>query len=248
MPSQDTVAAGSVPEPAGTPAPSSTPPAEGSTGEGFPVKNTFIHYGPPGTPLRSTKRDMTSPQTVPPDFAPEVALAQLRGLPTPGRASGATVPAPPTFPGTAGTVAPLRLFDFLPSPVAQAPSTTPAASLAPTPALPVGGAAPNIVCGGQAPMWQVVAPQVTAPAVGMPGQFMPPPPPLATPEGLQQAVQWSPWGGGPAPAVAAPNSCAAVPTTMPRVAAPAYPAGGPVQMSGCGVGAGFAAYGMMPQQ
>eukprot|EP00442_Polarella_glacialis_P046730 CAMPEP_0115135336 /NCGR_PEP_ID=MMETSP0227-20121206/55664_1 /TAXON_ID=89957 /ORGANISM="Polarella glacialis, Strain CCMP 1383" /LENGTH=356 /DNA_ID=CAMNT_0002542053 /DNA_START=90 /DNA_END=1161 /DNA_ORIENTATION=+ len=59
-----------------TPAPS---PQRGPVG--FPVKNTFIHYGTPI--MRTPNRAMATPKTVPPNFAPEAEAAAAAGLRTP---------------------------------------------------------------------------------------------------------------------------------------------------------------------
>jgi hypothetical protein len=58
------------------------PAKEGAAGNAsgagaFPVKNTFIHYG---TPVRTSTRALASPQTVPPNFAPEGLIAREGGL------------------------------------------------------------------------------------------------------------------------------------------------------------------------
>jgi len=102
----------------------------------LPVKNTFIHYG---TPIRHTTGVRGTPKTVPPDFAPEARLLEPLQIPFPGAAVESQ---PSPIPNTGGRpgpdawragaeqpvqlargrgVAPLRLFDFLPS-----PSTAPA--------------------------------------------------------------------------------------------------------------------------
>lgn len=99
-----------------TPVPSPRP-GRGQCTAMYPVRNTFIHYGT-HTPLRAEKNRLASPKTVPPNFAPEESLA-LETAPVPAwppatRAFMSSA-VPETAPRGAG-VAPLRLFDFLPSP------------------------------------------------------------------------------------------------------------------------------------
>mmetsp|Transcript_64457 Transcript_64457/g.168741 ORF Transcript_64457/g.168741 Transcript_64457/m.168741 type:complete len:126 (+) Transcript_64457:3-380(+) len=125
----------------------------------------------------------------------------------------------------------------------------------------MGGPSPTGACGGHMPMWQVVAPQMAAPAAGVTGHFMPPPPPLAPAEAFQQTMQWHPWSGGPTVIAAPPAGVAGAKAVVNGCMAPAgcgqlrpaasgggcavYPAGSPT-MAGCGTG--FMAFGLMPQQ
>jgi hypothetical protein len=122
-------------------APCSSPRMQGKQQIGsFPVKNTFIHYG---TPVRGTTGCGGTPKTVPPDFAPEAEWLDLSLAPFPyGTQPAPSAPLASPMPNTGGRpgpdawragadregqstrgrgVAPLRLFDFLPSPTIQAP-------------------------------------------------------------------------------------------------------------------------------
>lgn len=168
-----------------------------SPGAAFPVKNTFIHYG---TPLRTTSVGLSTPKTVPPDFAPEAAstcdlapwpFAQpsqspqgpLSPLPNTGgrpglesrrfNAAGAQAPvvsgeADAGATGQRGAVAPLRLFDFLPSPTVQ--------PLPPPQQLSALQHAPL-----HAPILQMQAqPPQALPTIQHPPPQAPPPPPTYT--------------------------------------------------------------------
>eukprot|EP00440_Ansanella_granifera_P065091 gb/GFBE01070581.1/.p1 GENE.gb/GFBE01070581.1/~~gb/GFBE01070581.1/.p1 ORF type:complete len:319 (+),score=51.23 gb/GFBE01070581.1/:1-957(+) len=124
-----------------SPAPSPPRPVANETNLGFPVKNTFIHYG---TPMRTPTRSLATPKTVPPNFKPP---EELRAALPPFAVPRQPQPAVPEWPGHAAApqtqhvqahvvqtaqppaaqqvqglvapragIAPLRLFDFLPSP------------------------------------------------------------------------------------------------------------------------------------
>mmetsp|Transcript_87084 Transcript_87084/g.150254 ORF Transcript_87084/g.150254 Transcript_87084/m.150254 type:complete len:350 (+) Transcript_87084:1-1050(+) len=166
-----------------------------SPGASFPVKNTFIHYG---TPLRTSTAGLSTPKTVPPDFAPEALAAcapwpfsqpsqspqgPLSPLPNTGGRPGPENRRPnavgmqaPAVVGAAdagatgqrGGVAPLRLFDFLPSPTVQ--------PLQPPQQLPTLQPAPL-----QAPMLQMQAqPPQPMPTMQHPSLQAAPPPPTYT--------------------------------------------------------------------
>jgi len=172
----------------------------------FPVKNTFIHYG---TPVRGTTGSRSTPKTVPHDFAPEAEFdASLWPAPiSVGSQPRVSAPISSPMPNTGGRpgpeawraaaerdgqqpargrgVAPLRLFDFLPS-----PTTVPAL---------------------QPPLWQPLEQSVAAPTMAISHHTMAPPPPYApmampTDGSLQastlqassivQPSPWSSWNGG----------------------------------------------------
>lgn len=82
---------------------------EGDTSGNLPVKNTFIHFGSPSRTPVGHRGSLATPKTVPPHFAPEVSNAS-------------TAP-----------IAPLRLFDFLPSPQVANNKSAPTAPTAPNP-------------------------------------------------------------------------------------------------------------------
>jgi len=277
-------------------------------GGAFPVRNTFIHYG---TPLRRTSAGgRASPQTVPPDFAPEAdipwandlqamppfgfqsgGIPLLLGSPMPntggrpqpgagGGGGGAHNPAerallasggPPSpsagsaaapaaragiapqggggegdggAPPTRGVgIAPLRLFDFLPSPTPTlqvppppAPPTLPQTAM---PHQPTAGA------GMQQPLWQrldgTLPMPVAASSGAMGGAYAaaPPPPPFCglPPEGGLQAPTWSPWGaGGPCVPTVAPGVMAGNSMTTVGMGGCAPHAAAAVHGVGCGIG------------
>lgn len=147
-----------------------------------PVKNTFIHYG---TPIRHNTGVRGTPKTVPPDFAPEAELLDASLAPFPGASSGSAIAGPVAspMPNTGGRpgpeafragadrdglpargrgVAPLRLFDFLPSPTVQAPPSQVLQMMPQVPAMIPPSAAPSSsIMGVQAaptlaqPSWSV---------------------------------------------------------------------------------------------
>jgi len=174
----------------------------------LPVRNTFIQYG---TPIRHMTGIRGTPKTVPHDFAPQAELQMQLDhslAPLPGAASGSQ-PAGPLaspMPNTGGRpgpdawragadaaqpnrgrgVAPLRLFDFLPSPTVQAPPSQAPSSqvlqmmpgqampvtnfmappLPPPPAVPSGNACIGIQAAGHIaspPVWQQPCPYSAAP-------------------------------------------------------------------------------------
>lgn len=189
----------------------------------LPVKNTFIHYG---TPIRANTGIHGTPKTVPAHFAPEAELSELFLAPFPGSQPSAPIASP--MPNTGGRpgpeawragadregqpnrgrgVAPLRLFDFLPSPTVQAPppqvlqmmpqapGQVPTTAFMPPP--PPQHAVPNSGCVGiqavSQPFWQA-EPMAQAPCMA--------PAPTYAPmqycaEGLQasslQPPAWPPW-------------------------------------------------------
>lgn len=190
-----------------TPAGSPPRPANGQPVAAFPVKNTFIHYG---TPVRTTMRTAASPKTVPPNFAPEGVLRERAApsaqapflMPVTGlRNSPRTLVTGPVEEGTsakssAGGVAPLRLFDFLPSPTL---------TQAPPPELPnlqsqATVSVPPLVLGNGAttslPLWHRLDISMSPLLVSVPnslGPYTPVSPFSSNAEGFQ-TVSW-PWGG-----------------------------------------------------
>lgn len=205
-----------------TPAPSPPRPGHGQQ-PGHPVRNTFIHYG---TPLRAGTRALASPKTVPPNFAPEVQegltieaawTTQQRQQPTvpewppvarPSATYFSTVerlPLAVEAPNLRGAgIAPLRLFDFLPSPKVQPVQGTavmpqlqgqmppmpvagmPAMQVAPTPQMAFGTA------------FEGAAPQLWHQDVGRMPQPMPAPygavQEVLSSQGFQPAPPWASWG------------------------------------------------------
>lgn len=202
-----------------TPAPS--PPRPAAAGAAYPVRNTFIHYG---TPLRAGARAVASPKTVPPNFAPEESL-QFESVPQavpewpPSVAYQPTMmmmmmmpPAQAVDASRGAGIAPLRLFDFLPSPKVQSvPAGATLHPMAPMPfqmqvaqppPMPFGSAfAPSDGAIGQPQLWTS--------ASDLSRQRMPP---HYVPEGYQPA--WSNWGH---PVVDYPPSMPSVqaPTALP---------------------------------
>lgn len=141
----------------------------GLTPRAFPVKNTFIHYG---TPVSHAQRALASPKTVPPNFAPEQHEEEARAAAIPEeRLPPFTLSyltqscgRPPTAPGPAAAVgqplqgprgqgiAPLKLFDYLPSPKAQqmaplVPQMAPLVPQMPGTQAPPGVAQPQVLLG-----------------------------------------------------------------------------------------------------
>lgn len=189
------------------------------SGAGFPVKNTFIHYG---TPLRTTSVS-SPPKTVPPNFAPEGILADVAPLAAPQMspsafAARAATAIPPETPTQRG-IAPLRLFDFLPSPTMQQPAGMPqqvAPQMQSQPAPGVQVLAPTMMtsggcCGSSTSampvnMWQQQAtmPQVQAPGTAMGTGSYPAQQFSMDTNGAQSMLWLGPWNNG-GPAVNAPS-------------------------------------------
>lgn len=184
----------------------------------YPVKNTFIHYG---TPCRTERRMVATPKTVPPDFRPEQQIWQLQQSPMLGQqpmhqqqpqqlppafampaqtrpAAEVAAPRPTVQADTGAGVAPLRLFDFLPSPsMNPAPQVlqqqTPQATMQgpPMPFNDGSGTAP-------VPLWQrmdaMTMQQMPVSAPNQAGNFLCPF--NGASEGMQ-AISWPPpWASG----------------------------------------------------